>query len=391
VQPLPPAQVAVNIVPTAVAETSVPATDHLLVPTLYGPTIAAAGRQANFIGGVLAGGDRLDRHRWAAAGYYQLVASGHGGASFAYSNRQLAPLTLSLAASRFSFADTPPIVNSSMITESDYTLRRRDSELTFDALRFFYDNPVSLGFAFVETWRPDDPAVLLPLLRLAGPHLSATFQGASTSPYTGASRLFVTSIDAAAYPAAWNTASFGFYDLRGEVAAIVPLPLYRRHTLLLDVRGRDLVGAPTGERMLRVGGYVLQPLGRHANTPEIPPVDYPFLPPSALFVEPLRGFEDYAFSVDRIAIGTARYRLPLIIDYGWASTLVVLPALFVQQINFELFGVAAGDGRTGSHTAAGASLSLNLLFWVIPITLQYQLTQRFTDDQALVHLIQIGL
>jgi len=34
---------------------------------------------------------------------------------------------------------------------------------------------------------------------------------------------------------------------------------------------------------------------------------------------------------------------------------------------------------------------LNLQFWLIPITLQYQLTQRFTDDQALVNLIQIGL
>jgi len=390
VQPLPPPHVAVNIVPTGVSDTPVPATDRLLVPTLYGPTIAAAGRRANFIGGVLAGGDRLDRHRWAVAGYYQLVASGHGGASFGYSNRQLAPLTLSLAASRFSFADTPPVLNG-MVDASDYTLRRRDSELTFDAQRLFYGNPVSLGFAGVETRRPDDPAVSLPLLRIAGPHLSATFLGAATSPYTGASRLFTTSIDAAAYPAAWNSAAFTFYDLRGEMAAIVPLPLYRRHTLLFDVRGRDLVGAPAGENMLRVGGYVLQPLGRRANTPEILATDYPFLPPGALFVEPLRGFEDYPFAVDRIAIGSARYRLPIIIDFGWASTLVVLPALFIEQINFELFGVAAGDGRTGSHTAAGGSLALNLQFWLIPITLQYQLAQRFTDDQALVHLIQIGL
>jgi len=387
-----PIAVATNIVPSAVGETPVSPIDHLLIPSLYGPTITAAGRRANFIGGVLSGGDRLERHRWAIAGYYQLgVDEAHGGGTVAYSNRQLAPLTLSLAASRFQFVDTPPVLNGSTVSPSDYTLARRDSEITFDALRLFYDNPVSVGFALVETWRPGDPDALVPRMAIAGPHLSATFEGAATSPYTGASRLFLTSIDAAAYPADWNTAGFGFYDLRGEVAVISPLPLYRRHTLLLDVRGRDMVGAPAGEGLLRVGGYVLAPLGRHANTPEIPVSDYPFLPPSALFVEPLRGFEDYPFAVDRIAIGSARYRLPLIIDYGWASTLALLPALFVQQFNFELFGVAAGDGRTGSHVAAGGSLALNLQFWVIPITLQYQLARRFTDDQALVHLIQIGL
>ena len=58
-----------------------------------------------------------------------------------------------------------------------------------------------------------------------------------------------------------------------------------------------------------------------------------------LFAEPLRGFEDYPFYVDRIGIGSARYRLPIIIDHGWASTLWVLPALFIQQIDFELFAV----------------------------------------------------
>jgi len=140
-----------------------------------------------------------------------------------------------------------------------------------------------------------------------------------------------------------------------------------------------------------VGGYTLQPLARRANAPEIPTVDYPFLPPDALFVEPLRGFEDYPFYVDRIAIGTARYRLPFIIDHGWASTLALLPALFISQVNFDLFAVEAGDGRTGNHTAAGGSLSLEMTFWIVPITVQYQLARRFTDDQALVHLVQLGL
>ena len=47
--------------------------------------------------------------------------------------------------------------------------------------------------------------------------------------------------------------------------------------------------------------------------------------------------------------------------------------------------------RPAWHTAAGGSLALRLGFWLLPITVQYQLARRFTDDQALVHLVQIGL
>ena len=56
------------------------------------------------------------------------------------------------------------------------------------------------------------------------------------------------------------------------------------------------------------------------------------------------------------------------------------------------FAVGASDGTVGGrHSAAGGSLSLQLAFWVIPITLRYQLARRFTDDQALVQLVMIGL
>jgi len=319
--------------------------------------------------------------------------AGGGGGSFAYSNRQLAPLTLSLALGQWAFKDVPPVLNTSQPTAADYTLTRRERELTFDALRLFYENPVSIGFAFIESYRPDDPAVLIPLRRIAGPHLSASFAGAAAAPYTGISRLFLAAIDAAAYPRDWNSAGFGFFDLRGELAATTPLPLSPRHTLTLDARARDLPGSPAGDRMLRVGGYVLQPLARRSDRPErTAAATNPFLPPGVLFAEPLRGFEDYPFYVDRIGIGSARYRLPIIIDHGWASTLWVLPALFIQQLDFDLFAVAATDGRQGVwHTAAGGSLALRLGFWLLPITVQYQLARRFTDDQALVHLIVLGI
>jgi len=389
--PAPPAT-PVNLIPAVVSDAPASSIDEVFIPHLYGPTLAAAGRAGEFIGAVLSGGDRMEKHRWALAGYYQLVAAGHGGGSFAYSNRQLAPLTLSLSASQFSFADVPPIVNNSPPTAVDYTLERRERVLSFDALRAFYDNPVSLGFSLIESYRPGDPGVLIPLQRLAGPHLSASYAGERTSPYVGASPLFAALFDAAAYPQGWNSAGFGFYDLRGELAAVLPLPFYRRHTLALDGRVRDLVGAPVGERILTVGGYTLVPLLRGSNQPERTLGDYPFLPPAAAFVEPLRGFEDYPLAVDRIGIGSARYRLPFIIDYGWASTLWILPSLFVRQIDLDLFGVAATDGYAGGqHTAAGGSLSLRLAFGPGTLTLQYQLARRFTDDRAWVQLIQLGM
>ena len=387
----PPAAVATNVIPTDVSDTPASPIDHLFVPSLYGPSYTILGRAGELLGGVLSGGDRLERHRWALAGYYQFIGSGHAGGSFAYSNRQLAPLTLTLAAAQFAFADVPPIINGTL-SESSYTLERRERQLTFDALRLFYENPVSLGFALSESFRPGDPAVLIPVRRIAGPHLSASFTGAATSPYTGASRLFFSSIDAAAYPRDWNSAGFGFFDLRGEIAATVPLPLYARHTLTFDAVGRGMVGAPTGERMLRVGGYVLEPIARRSDQPERTSTSYPFLPPGALFAESLRGFEDYPLAVDRIAIGTALYRLPVIIDRGWASTLWLLPSLFIRQINVDLFAVGASDGyAAGRHSAAGGSLTLFAAMWVVPISLRYQIARRFTDDQALVHLIQLGL
>jgi len=390
--PPPPTAVSVpiNVIPRSASNTPASPIDQLFIPHLYGPTIAGAGRAGSFFGLVLAGNDRLERHRWAIAGYTQLVAGGHFGGSVAYSNRQLAPLTLTLAASAFSFADIPPLINGSP-TAPAYTLHREERELSFEALRLFYDNPVSVGFSVIDSYRPEDPAVLIPQRRIAGPHVSATYVGAATSPYV-VNRLFLASIDAAAYPLDWNTAGFGFYDLRGELAAVVPLPLYRRHTLTFDARARDLPGSPAGERVLTVGGYVLQPLARKSDQPEVLETPYPFLPPGARFVEPLRGFEDYPFAVDRIGIGSARYRLPFIIDHGWASTLWVLPALFIQQIDLDLFAVGATDGRDGGqHTAAGGSLALHLAFWILPFTLQYQVSHRFTDDRAVTQLFQLGL
>ncbi len=366
--------------------------DHLLVPHLYGPTFATTGRAAFLIGAVLSGSDRLFKHRWALAGYYLGAGQNLPSGSFAYANRQLAPVTLTLVASEFQFHDTPPrTVGAPSPTDEEFILYRRDRQLSASASRTFYGNPVSLDFALLESYRPGDPVVTVPLRRLAGPRLSASYVGAVTSPYTGPRKLLALSGAVAGYPIGLSTLDFGFVDAAGEVAVTVPLPLTRRHTLTLSGRARALVGDPQQQPLLTVGGYGdLLTLARGANHPEIPVVT-PDLLPTQPFFEPLRGFEDYPLLVDRIFIGEGTYRLPLIVDRGTASTLGILPAFFLRQFELQLFAVGATTARSGDrHEAVGGALQLRFALWVVPLTLQYQLARRLTDDDAFVHLVTLG-
>ena len=85
------------------------------------------------------------------------------------------------------------------------------------------------------------------------------------------------------------------------------------------------------------------------------------------------------------------YRLPLIVDRGTASTLGILPAFFLRQFELQLFAVAATTARSGDrHEAVGGALQLRFALWIVPLTLQYQLARRLTDDDALVHLVTLG-
>jgi hypothetical protein len=387
--------VPIEATPFVTSDEPYSAAENALVPFyLHGPTVTLVGRQATLLGLALAAGDPLGKHRWAGAVYYQNVRGAPlVSGSLAYANRQLAPLTLTLAASQFSVHDVPPRPpDAPSPTSADFTLYRRDRELAADVQRSFYGNPVSLGFSLLETYRPEDPAIPFALRRLAGPHLSAAYAGVESSPYTGTRRLLAAFADAAVYPASMTTAGVGFADLRGEIEAAMPLPLYRRHVLFLGGRARALVGSPYDPRFLVVGGYTDIVLWRHADRPEVLAIENPLLPPGATFVESVRGFEDYPFVVDRTFIASATYRLPIIIDRGWASTLWLLPALFLSELDFELFARALTDARPGDrHAAVGTSLAFQFALWELPFTLQYQVTRRVTDDQALVHLLTLVL
>jgi hypothetical protein len=377
--------------------------ERLFVPRLHGPTFALVGRQDVSLGLLLLGNDRLSLHRWGVAGLYQFQGGGSPSFAAGYLNEQLAPLALRLTASQFRIHDTPPaLLGGPPPSNATYSLLRRDRSATFDVFRAFYDNPIDLGFSFLETYRPADPSVLLPLRRFAGPHLSASFAGLEATPDSGIRRGLFLSLEVAPYPAGWNTLDTGFVDLRGEVATVLPLPVSRRHVLTFALRGRRLIGLPPGLPLLSVGGYgLLTLLGRDANTAERPIYGSPLLPPGLLFSEPLRGFEDHALYVDGAAIADLAYRYPLIVDWGSASTLGILPAFFWQQVDLELFGSAALTRDTriedpsfdapapSRHLAVGAAVSLKAALWV-PLVLRYQVARRLTDDTGVVQLITIG-
>ena len=175
-----------------------------------------------------------------------------------------------------------------------------------------------------------------------------------------------------------------------SVTATVPLPLLRRHRLSLLVRGRDLAGASIP--YLTLGGYLGSVITRQSDRPEQKATDLGIVP-GFEFVESLRGFEDFPLAVRKVVIGDATYHYPFIIDRGWSSTLWLLPALFVSQIDLELFGALAREpvNQAGNHLAVGGAVTLRLWLWVVPLNFQYQLARRLSDDRALTHLVMFGV
>jgi hypothetical protein len=155
--------------------------------------------------------------------------------------------------------------------------------------------------------------------------------------------------------------------------------------LSLGLRARALAGAPDSSPFLQVGGAASGFLFHRSDHPAGPDFSADLLPPGISFFEPLRGYEDFAIATTRAAIADANYRYPIIIDWGSASTLGLLPAFFLRQLNFELFAAGAIDGRSrAAHAAAGSALGVDFAL-LIPWSLRYQLAQRLADDRARVH------
>ena len=78
---------------------------------------------------------------------------------------------------------------------------------------------------------------------------------------------------------------------------------------------------------------------------------------------------------------------------GWASTLYLLPSLFLKQIDFEAFGVAAHtDNPTDPWLrAAGGGVFLRAtMMQELPITLFYQVAARFDENLPPLHLFGLA-
>lgn len=377
---LPP---PVSAQPRVLSDTPYSHFDHLLIPQLR--TLAIIGSRelsSPLFGLTLTGSDRLGFHNWGGSVLFQRERALWSG-SFSYIDTQLAPLTIGIHASHVAFE-----------TSTDKRLQTQSIGELFLSRTLRGSTELSLGAAGIDDARPEDPMVELRSRRLAGPFLSARYFGAEGTPYGGLRRGLRMSARAAFYPEELSTLGERFADLGGDLGVTVPLPLSRRHVLHLDLRGRDLTGLSPGTGLLQVGGEpALISLYRRSSEPEGPGYGTELLPVGIYFAEPLRGFEDYALAVDRIAIADAAYRYPLILDRGFASVLWLFPSLFFRQVDLEIFGAAAlaSISDRDLHAAAGGALSLGLAVGLVPVTVRYQLARRLTDDLALVHDVGLGI
>jgi hypothetical protein len=401
----PPAATAASIAPGAIAARTLAAPvsaepriqsdepysqlDHLFVPQLRA-LAAVTVDGGSLLGLALSGADRLSFHNWSATVLYHPASKLSSGA-ISYVNTQLAPVTIAASASRLAWQIEGEDAAGAEIIED-----RVQSDASLFASRTLRGSTsVALGVVATSDERPDSTAPLLKHRRMAGASLALDYAGVEATPYGGRRRALLLSTHAAFYPEQVSNLEQTFTDVRGELGITLPLPLSRRHALDLSVRGRQLVGAE-GQSLLQVGGFgLLAPLLQLDNGADPPDFDADILPPAIRFAEVLRGFEDYAIGVDRVAIGDLRYRYPFIIDRGFASTLWLFPALFFRQIDVELFAAAALDQIEDLdqrlHAAAGGAVSLDLSLWLLPLTVRYQIARRLTDDEALVQDVGLGI
>lgn len=149
-----------------------------------------------------------------------------------------------------------------------------------------------------------------------------------------------------------------------------------------------MFGLPAGTGLLQVGGQGAPPLPGFSG-PDRRQVDA--LPdPGERFFEPLRGHEDLALTVDRVARAEATVRYPIIIERRSASSLGVLPASFARQLDLEAFGSAAwdtqGTTREHVHAAVGGAVRLRYTFSIFTGGVGYQVARRLLDDRAWDHV-----
>jgi hypothetical protein len=224
--------------------------------------------------------------------------------------------------------------------------------------------------------------------RVGGPSATLSWYSAENTRYTGPRRALLLDSQLAYYPQRWSSFLDDITDLGGTLGVTLPLPIGRRHTISAFARGRQLI-APRETGLLQVGGdSAVGFLWRRTNKMEVMFDDTRF-PPNLRFVEPLRGYEDYAITSDKVVLAEAAWKYPLIIDRGVAHVLF-LPAHYLRQLDLELFGAGAITNGVDKHYAVGAALTLRLQFLRIPTAVTYQIARRLVDDEGLTQFVGFG-
>jgi hypothetical protein len=387
----PPASPAGTAAPAAPSDEPYSAWDHFFVPQLHSPTVVVVSNGQPHYGAVLAGGDRLGLQQWSVAGYVQprgsITSTLHWGADAAYLNTMLAPWRILATAGFVDWVD--PVTPAGSQVEVAEDRRTRDAALSIARTwRGSLTTTVSGIYTDDRDRPPGEPEVRR---RLAGPSLSLDWLSAETTVYTGLRRGLIADASVAYYPHALSSFAGDIYDTRGELGAIVPLPLGRRHVMFAELRGRALV-AHDDTRLLQLGGDsgLAELWSGRSVSAEPPAFDSARFPPNLRFVEALRGYEDYAITTDRAAIADVWWRYPVIVDRGSAATFGFLPASFVRELDVELFAAGAIDRRTDLHAAVGGALSLRFSLLRFPLLVSYQLARRLRDDDALTQLLGLA-
>ncbi len=316
----------------------------------------------------LSGQDRLGFHAWAINASYDSGAN-NPSVAVSYGNAQLAPWYL-LTAAGYSKDE-----------------EQQDTQASITASRSFWTTPVSIGLFGLRRQYFDDDSPR-ELTSLFGPELATSYFAGASTPYGGTQKGLGLSLSTGLFPRAFGTnATMG--DIRAEVDTFFGgLPGLGKDNLHLSLTGRFLPGAPAG--LLEVGGIASGSalfLSRERTGRNLPRQ----FQPGAAFSEYLRGYEDFSTEARHAVIGNALYRYRFIVDYGWASTLYLLPSLFVNQFEVEGFGSWAHLDFENHLLAAGAAARLQLtLGSLIPIGIYYQYAYRFDRGLEPLHLVGVS-
>jgi len=368
-EPVPPAPAeAGSSAVQVVRDEPYHAYDHLLAPTFHLPVLVLGSTSPSSIaaGIEVAGSDRLGFHNYDLQATYG-YPGGLIGFAGSYVNMQLAPWQLGFSASR--------------LEDNEHTI---DYDLDLGISRTFWTTPFTLDVPFIRRESAGFNG------NLVGPRMTVVLAPTTGSVYAGTQRGFSLSLSGQGFPRGLGN-DFDFADVRAALRIWIPEPIPRTSLSVVGV-GRALPGAP--DTLLTVGG--LQPAGlifQSTNT-GADGLQSVILPTQVSFNEPLRGYEDFTLHGNAVLIGGADFHAPLVIDYGWASFLYILPSFFVREVDLDAFGrIAQLDGPVpGTHRVLGGQLSLQTRIGSLYTPVLYvQFADRFNDKLGPLTLFGFSL